>query len=822
MNQFENFLHGFLTGLVKEFHSFDEEKLIRRHLSKIETLDEDFFRKSLDDEGNQKFLRTRKPLSEINEIILKKLRDCVEDVEGLDDKNINDSGNKQNSVANNQLPLSHVSNHTKKLKNSLNAFIDGFTGKTNLFHPRYILLFRSTFLVKVLSLGLFFVSGIFIVISLKKPDMLGALSRASQQFLFSRWSGLVSLILFVFLPVILYRILNKIQADQRKHKWQRRAQALEGQVKNQGDLKLIKAMPSEGKQVVIVVEINNDYYVRSFDKSGKIILDKGPDEFLPNEELIQEFKAAFSRSERSDFLNKESKEELARKITSSLGLDSKKSLEEQVKDQHDLKLIKAMPSEGKQVVIVVEINNDYYVRSFDKSGKIILDKGPDEFLPNEELIQEFKAAFSRSERSDFLNKESKEELARKITSSLGLDSKKSLAGIFDDYFASDEFSPQTNDLFGETVSEKNSENHKSASQDEIELLQKQKTLFSREISQRLQQIYEEPADLYREMRDLGRSFRRYYLRFLLENADIDLAFIPSSVKQSLAVLIRRSETSAKQAEDQILHLKEEVEAWYDRSMERASGVYKRNAKGISILIGIILAIALNANSIHILDQLAFEQELRAAVLQSAERIAGEVVVTAGELSDDEQSKLYRETSELLDDMDLPIGWDPDLIDEEFNCGVTNKGDKASELSQSEKLSGQGNSDEASDTQLEESNDWDSLFHACLYEKETANGQVNNLPKNNQSTGHVEGLDNTTIQPPENFFPPTAIAAMFLAKPLVGLKFLIGWILKGIAISMGASFWFDLLSKLVNVRNTGKRLSTPSANSETQTVMGKPK
>lgn len=122
------------------------------------------------------------------------------------------------------------------------------------------------------------------------------------------------------------------------------------------------------------------------------------------------------------------------------------------------------------------------------------------------------------------------------------------------------------------------------------------------------------------MRDLGRSFRRYYLRFLLENADIDLVFIPSSVKQSLAVLVRRSKTSAKQDEVQILYLKEEVEAWYDRSMERASGVYKRNAKGFSILIGFVLAVVLNANSIHILDQLAFEQELRETVVQSAERL----------------------------------------------------------------------------------------------------------------------------------------------------------------------------------------------------------
>jgi hypothetical protein len=32
----------------------------------------------------------------------------------------------------------------------------------------------------------------------------------------------------------------------------------------------------------------------------------------------------------------------------------------------------------------------------------------------------------------------------------------------------------------------------------------------------------------------------------------------------------------------------------------------------------------------------------------------------------------------------------------------------------------------------------------------------------------------------------------------------GWFISGIAIAMGAPFWFDLLSKVMNVRNTGKK------------------
>lgn len=46
--------------------------------------------------------------------------------------------------------------------------------------------------------------------------------------------------------------------------------------------------------------------------------------------------------------------------------------------------------------------------------------------------------------------------------------------------------------------------------------------------------------------------------------------------------------------------------------------------------------------------------------------------------------------------------------------------------------------------------------------------------------------------------------------LLWLRIPLGWIVSGLAISMGASFWFDLLGKLVNVRNAGKR-PDPAAN-----------
>ena len=41
----------------------------------------------------------------------------------------------------------------------------------------------------------------------------------------------------------------------------------------------------------------------------------------------------------------------------------------------------------------------------------------------------------------------------------------------------------------------------------------------------------------------------------------------------------------------------------------------------------------------------------------------------------------------------------------------------------------------------------------------------------------------------------------------------GWFISGIAIAMGAPFWFDLLSKVMNVRNAGKKGKQSSKNQD---------
>ncbi len=73
-----------------------------------------------------------------------------------------------------------------------------------------------------------------------------------------------------------------------------------------------------------------------------------------------------------------------------------------------------LPTKGKRLVIVAKIGDCYHARIFDRNGKKVIDKGKDEFSPDERLVQQLEVAFS----SQSIDQQTKSKLLRKITSSL--------------------------------------------------------------------------------------------------------------------------------------------------------------------------------------------------------------------------------------------------------------------------------------------------------------------------------------------------------------------------------------------------------------------
>ncbi|MBU7585180.1 MAG: hypothetical protein KAF91_20200 [Nostoc sp. TH1S01] len=200
--------------------------------------------------------------------------------------------------------------------------------------------------------------------------------------------------------------------------------------------------------------------------------------------------------------------------------------------------------------------------------------------------------------------------------------------------------------------------------------------------------------------------------------------LPPSVVSNMATLARRAQLKAKSTEDGVNILRREIEQTFNNSMERASGVYKRNAKGVALLIGFAIAIIANADTFHIVSRLSKDTAIRTAIVNNA----GQIVETN---TTQDLQRLKEATDQVLTDISLPIGWNQVNLDQQ-------------------------------------------------------------IPKASSS-------EKSTMFPIKNYFTMVA-----------------GWFISGIAISMGAPFWFDLLSKIVNVRNSGKK---PAASTHEQATEG---
>ncbi len=241
--------------------------------------------------------------------------------------------------------------------------------------------------------------------------------------------------------------------------------------------------------------------------------------------------------------------------------------------------------------------------------------------------------------------------------------------------------------------------------------------------------------IYKEIRNIKKDSPTYTrikeaCQDTVTNFDELHNVLPKSVIESLSVLARRAQIKAKDIEEQMLQFQQEIETWYDRAMDRTMGVYKRNTKGMLLIIGFILSAAVNADSINIASRLSEDTTLRNIITQNLSQINNSC--PNQDTNKDIIACVNQPARNALKDASLPLGWTKSNLKQQLSWKKANSIQKLGRL----------------------------------------------------------------------------------------LQMLLGLCLTTLAISMGAPFWFDLLSKFVNVRNTGAKPESytgdrPTANSTKQ-------
>ena len=232
--------------------------------------------------------------------------------------------------------------------------------------------------------------------------------------------------------------------------------------------------------------------------------------------------------------------------------------------------------------------------------------------------------------------------------------------------------------------------------------------------------------------DIGFAMRQFRLGMLaLQNTN-------PSLNESVTAILKQTDVAALRGEQAAPAIRVNLESWFNDAMDRLSGTYKRRASFFAFLIGFILALLLNVDSINVATRLWREPTLRQAIIAQAQSYtaptASQGVGTAGPL----ENIPMLETQ--LQALTIPFGW---------TFAVFN----------------------------------------------TSGSQCSFVPINATQVWGIPGRDNQG-QPICNGITNLPFDLNgWLAKVL-------GMLMTGLAAAQGAPFWFDILKKFINVRGTG--------------------
>ncbi len=122
----------------------------------------------------------------------------------------------------------------------------------------------------------------------------------------------------------------------------------------------------------------------------------------------------------------------------------------------------------------------------------------------------------------------------------------------------------------------------------------------------------------------------------------------NNLKKSLMILVR-------EAGDDVVKARKNIESWYDESMERVSGWYKRKIRWIILGIALVVTVGLNADTFKIANTLYHDANMRSQLVQAA----NEQTAVLQNQSEDPQT--LSQLNARLESLQLPIGWSSDEL-----------------------------------------------------------------------------------------------------------------------------------------------------------------
>jgi hypothetical protein len=137
----------------------------------------------------------------------------------------------------------------------------------------------------------------------------------------------------------------------------------------------------------------------------------------------------------------------------------------------------------------------------------------------------------------------------------------------------------------------------------------------------------------------------------IEQLRVAVAGLPPTLGRPLSIFV-------DEAAGDVEKVRISVEKWYEDSMERVTGLYKRRVQALTFLVACLIALFANADTISMARALARDATLRGAVANYAEAMADNGVLNpaANDTTASARIKDLTQTIDTLKSIGLPLGW----------------------------------------------------------------------------------------------------------------------------------------------------------------------
>lgn len=234
-------------------------------------------------------------------------------------------------------------------------------------------------------------------------------------------------------------------------------------------------------------------------------------------------------------------------------------------------------------------------------------------------------------------------------------------------------------------------------------------------------------------------------------------------------------------------LQKHIEQWFNDYMDRVSGWYKTRQQSKFLVVGFLVAISLNVDSLHLLKVLSMDDNLKNSLVESAEKTVDNLQKDTAMRND--VSSLLKSTYIAKSKTDTDYS-QFDSIEAARIRQMLYKADSSSRMKNllAKKEIRQLDSAINMVSELNIPIGWsETVAPLSWWCNDKPSREVNlAIERDSKTPGLIAYLAHRNSWSWGNFF-----------------RYILGIVISGFSLSFGAPFWFDILTKFVNVRRSGK-------------------